>query len=63
MSTYDRFKKLLVLRPPVEPGQYTSVRLTEHLALEEIRPSIGSVGDAYDCEHPVVVAAAVCPLL
>ena len=46
---------------PTEPGelihhsdagsQYTSLRLTEHLALEEIRPSIGSVGDAYDCEH------------
>jgi len=28
--------------------QYTSIRLTEHLALEGIRPSIGSVGDAYD---------------
>ena len=28
--------------------QYTSLRWTEHLALEEIRPSIGSVGDAYD---------------
>ena len=26
-------------------GEYTSLRLTEHLALEEIRPSIGSVGD------------------
>jgi transposase InsO family protein len=37
-----------VLLRLVEPGQYTSVRLTEHLALEEIRPSIGSVGDAYD---------------
>ena len=43
---------------PVEPGtlvchsdagsQYTSIRLTEHLALEGLRPSIGSVGDAYD---------------
>jgi putative transposase len=43
---------------PTEPGelihhsdagsQYTSLRLTEHLALEEIRPSIGTVGDAYD---------------
>ena len=41
---------------PTEPGelihhsdagsQYTSLRLTEHLALEEIRPSIGTVGDA-----------------
>ena len=29
-------------------SQYTSVRLTEHLVLEEIRPSIGTVGDAYD---------------
>ncbi len=43
---------------PTEPGelihhsdagsQYTSLRLTEHLALQEIRPSIGTVGDAYD---------------
>jgi len=32
----------------LEPKQYTSIRLSEHLALEEIRPSIGSVGDAYD---------------
>lgn len=29
-------------------SQYTSILLTEHLALEEILPSIGSVGDAYD---------------
>ncbi|OIQ67193.1 integrase core domain protein [mine drainage metagenome] len=29
-------------------SQYTSVRLTEHLALEGIRPSIGTVADAYD---------------
>lgn len=29
-------------------SQYTSLRLTEHLTLEGIRPSIGSVGDAYD---------------
>ncbi len=29
-------------------SQYTSVRFTEHLALEQIQPSIGSVGDAYD---------------
>jgi putative transposase len=26
----------------------TSVRFTEHLELEGIQPSIGSVGDAYD---------------
>ncbi len=29
-------------------SQYTSVRFTEHLALEQIQPSIGSIGDAYD---------------
>ena len=28
--------------------QYASVRLTEHLALQDIRPSIGTGGDAYD---------------
>ena len=43
---------------PVRPGeliahsdagsQYTSLRFTEHLAAEEIRPSIGTVADAYD---------------
>jgi putative transposase len=43
---------------PVVPGeliqhsdagsQYTSIRFTEHLDLEQIQPSIGSVGDAYD---------------
>jgi putative transposase len=42
----------------VEPGQlthhsdagsqYTSIRFTEHLQLEGIAPSIGTVGDAYD---------------
>lgn len=29
-------------------SQYTSLHYTEHLALEGMRPSIGSVGDAYD---------------
>ena len=43
---------------PVSPGglihhsdagsQYTAIRLTEHLVLEGISPSIGTVGDAYD---------------
>jgi putative transposase len=43
---------------PVQPGellhhsdagsQYTSIRFTEHLGLEGIAPSIGTVGDAYD---------------
>ena len=34
-------------------SQYTSITFTDHLADEGIRPSIGSVADAYDCEHPV----------
>jgi transposase InsO family protein len=46
-SSYGWLNKLVLL-PPVEPGQYTSIRLTEHLAIEGIQPSIGSVGDAYD---------------
>lgn len=43
---------------PVSPGnlihhsdagsQYTAIRYTEHLDLEDIAPSIGTVGDAYD---------------
>ena len=37
-----------MLRGPLEPKQYTSIKFTEHLALEGIRPSIGSVGDAFD---------------
>ena len=37
-----------MLRPPVESGQYTSIRFTDHLDVEQIAPSIGSVGDAYD---------------
>jgi putative transposase len=30
------------------PGQYTSIRFTETLALEGLSASIGTVGDAYD---------------
>ena len=29
-------------------SQYTSIRFTDHLELEGIQPSIGSVGDGYD---------------
>ena len=45
-------------RHPLTPGelvhhsdagsQYTSIKFTEHLTLEGIAPSIGTVGDAYD---------------
>jgi transposase InsO family protein len=37
-----------VLRPPIEPGQYTAIHFGETLSLSGLRPSIGSVGDAYD---------------
>ncbi|MHB9849187.1 IS3 family transposase [Streptomyces krungchingensis] len=33
---------------PDAGSQYTSVRFTDHLHIEGIQPSIGSVGDAYD---------------
>ena len=36
----------------VEPGQYTSVAYTERLAEIHALPSIGSIGDSYDCEYP-----------
>jgi len=42
----DRFT--LVLRRPVEPGQYVSIRYTERLAEAGIEPSVGSVGDSSD---------------
>lgn len=54
MATWQRERE----GHPVLPGQlighadagsqYTAVRFTEHLELERIRPSIGSVADAYD---------------
>ena len=37
-----------VLHPLVEPGQYTSFALSEHLDRAGIAASIGSIGDAYD---------------
>ncbi len=32
-------------------GQYVSIRYTERLAEAGIEPSVGSVGDSYDCEY------------
>tara|TARA_R110000751_G_C13626333_1_gene465280 strand:- start:85 stop:579 length:495 start_codon:yes stop_codon:yes gene_type:complete len=37
-----------VLRRPLEPKQYVSIRYTERLADAGIEPSVGSVGDSYD---------------
>ena len=46
--------------PPLRRrAQYTSIRYTERLAEVGAKPSIGSVGDSYDCEDRVVAAAAV----
>ena len=36
------------MQRPLEPAQYTSLRFTEHCEIEGIRPSIGTVGDAFD---------------
>jgi putative transposase len=33
-----------VLRRPIEPGQYTSIRFSERLAEARIQPSVGAVG-------------------
>ena len=45
--SYSRSNKA-VLRRPLEPGQYLSIRYTERLAEAGIGPSVGSVGDSYD---------------
>ena len=37
-----------MLRRPVEPAQYVSIKYTERLAEAGIEPSVGSVGDSYD---------------
>jgi hypothetical protein len=38
-----------VLRRPLESAQYVSIKYTERLAEAGIEPSVGSVGDSYDC--------------
>ncbi|MGH2830953.1 MAG: integrase core domain-containing protein, partial [Actinomycetota bacterium] len=40
--------KVLALRRPLEPGQYTAIVYTDRLVDEGIAPSVGSVGDSYD---------------
>ena len=39
---------MVLLRRPLEPGQYLSIRYTERLAEASIEPSVGSRGDSYD---------------
>ena len=47
----------------VMPGrQYLSMRYTDRLVDAGIAPSVGSQGDAYDCEHDgVAVRAGLTP--
>jgi putative transposase len=40
-----------VLRRPLESAQYVSIKYTERLAEAGIEPSVGSVGDSYDCKY------------
>jgi putative transposase len=40
-------------------SQYTSITFTERLCDAGVDPSVGSVGDAYDCEDPVAAVMAV----
>ena len=47
MNCYARPSKA-VLRRPVESGQYTSVDSGKRYKEMGVRPSMGSVGDAYD---------------
>ena len=52
-----------VLRPPVEPGQYTAIHYSETLMLEGLIPSIGTVGDALDnglCETTIGLYKTEC---
>jgi hypothetical protein len=51
-----------VLVRPLEPKQYTSIRFAEHLALVAIRPSIGSVGDAYDTQGIIMIVDVGSPV-
>ena len=46
MVIYSQSSKPL-LRRPLEPNQYVSIRYTERLAEAGIESSVGSVGDSY----------------
>jgi len=43
-----------VLRRPRESAQYTSLAFGSRCQEAGVRPSMGSVGDAYDCESVCV---------
>ena len=48
-----------VLRRPIEVAQYVSIKYTERLAEAGIEPSVGGVGDSYDCEDPFAGSSPV----
>ena len=50
-----------VLRRPLEPRQYTSIRYTDRLAEAGAAPSVGTVGDAYDNAWPSRSSACTRP--
>jgi hypothetical protein len=58
MSNYGCSTKQ-VLQRPVEPRQFGSWAFTDRAKASGLVPSMGSVGDCYDCEHEGVAAAAV----
>src|SRR3954447_11373392 len=61
-SCYDRLRQ--ALRRPLELGQYTSLAFGKRCKEAGVRPSMGSVGDAYDnalCES--FFATLECELL
>ena len=46
-----------MLRGPVESGQYTSADYTQELDDHGVLASVGSVGDAYDCDDAQAVTS------
>jgi putative transposase len=60
MARWSRGTQLDGLRCHSDAGsQFTSVRYGERLAELGAVPSIGTVGDSFDCEHPRIAAAGV----
>jgi hypothetical protein len=52
LTRYRRLTENLVLRRPLEPGQYTSYAFTQILDDHGVLASIGSFGDATTARRP-----------
>ena len=50
MNTYAWPNKPVLL-PPIESGPFTSWAFTQRLYELGLVPSMGTIGDCYDCEH------------